>query len=73
MKQNLTPWFPGHIKPVRVGLYQQLSKANQTIGYQYWDGEQWGSWCYSPELAYEHRFYKVHKEYQNDDWRGIAK
>ena len=71
---KLTPWFPGHIKPKRVGVYQQLSAIEKRLGYQRWDGKKWSPWfskaedaaCYGRECA------PAAEEYQNDPWRGLA-
>jgi hypothetical protein len=72
-----TPWFPGHIKPVRVGVYQQRLSNNPDacIGYQYWDGGLWWWWRENPNDAYRSRMsdiYPIHK-FQNDSWRGLTK
>lgn len=41
-EQELTPWFPGDVKPVRVGLYQrEWDLAANLNDPDYWDGKQW--------------------------------
>ena len=65
-----TPWFPGHIKPVRAGVYQQKSHKG-LVGYQRWDGEQWRCWFRDINLADKSNF-TVHDSFQNDAWRGLA-
>lgn len=67
---KLTNWFPGYIKPVRVGVYQQLNGSGK-LGYQYWDGVRWHSWATLPELATDTCFWAA-EFYQNDSWRGLA-
>jgi hypothetical protein len=67
---KLTKWFPGHIKPVRKDVYQQM--AGPDLGYQYWDGKVWRGWLNTPEKAMLSRWAVPH-EFQNDDWRGVAK
>ena len=48
---SLTPWFPGDVKPVHIGVYQRDFGGLGNRKYAYWDGEHW-SWSEStPELA----------------------
>lgn len=71
---KLTPWYPGHIKPVRKGVYQLWSGTRDKIGYQYWDGAFWRSWYSTPETAFSARnSLAAGAMFQNDEWRGIAK
>lgn len=35
-----TPWYPAHIKPVRVGMYEIKFGGFVFSGY-YWNGEKW--------------------------------
>ena len=71
---KLTPWFLGTIKPVHIGVYQQMSIGFNNLGYQYWDGVLWHAWADTPEGAYKLRPPPaIHARYQNDDWRGVAK
>lgn len=72
MSEKLTPWFPGNVKPVRAGIYQQLSGFGKEIGYQRWDGKQWSVWCFSKEAA-ESTTSVAANFFQNDPWRGLAK
>ena len=67
-KPKLTPWFPGHIKQVRPGLYQQM--AEDELGYQYWTGAQWGPWSSDAAEAFQDR--KFPCWHQSDPWRGLA-
>ncbi len=70
MAEKLTTWFPGGIKPKRKGVYQQLFGTRGKVGYQYWDGRQWYSWCERPEHAQN----KIPAAncFQNDKWRGLS-
>lgn len=68
---KLTEWFPGHIKPVRPGVYQQLSAVDKTLGYQRWDGANWSSWYSTVEGAAKATDVAAHP-FQNDQWRGLA-
>lgn len=69
MKQKLTPWFDGTVKPVRVGVYQR--KYHNGIFYCYWDGKYFSSGTYSISGL-------VHKvrgmsPWQDLPWRGVMK
>lgn len=66
---KLTEWYPGHIKPSRVGVYQQF--CGNHIGYQLWDGKYWRGWWSNPIDAAESQW-TPGKEFQNDKWRGLA-
>jgi hypothetical protein len=71
---QLTPWFNGDTKPVRIGVYQQyVSHWTARIGYQYWDGSLWGGWAPTPKGAYGVRMHAVSPMWQNDPWRGLLK
>lgn len=60
---QLTDWFPPHIKPVHVGVYPI------GWGYAYWNGKRWGSSCSTPELAQKHSYYRY--AVQDKHWRGL--
>lgn len=68
---KLTPWFPGAIKPVRPGVYQQKSGGGHMVGYQRWDGMRWFLWIEDPDGAANQTFSAADGR-QNDDWRGLA-
>jgi len=68
MKQ--TQWYPGTIKPVRVGVYKQRNDAR--VGYQFWDLKRWHAWCETPEQAALATTI-AHDSFQNDPWRGLQK
>lgn len=68
---KLTPWFPGHIKPVHPGVYQQKSGVSDRIGYQRWDGRFWHKWHPTAEAAAQ-SYAPVTKIHQDDPWRGLA-
>ncbi len=67
---QLTPWFPGSVKPVRRGVYQQMCGLGKDLGYQLWDGEHWHSWCDTAEQAADKDFV-IPADLQNDPWRGL--
>lgn len=72
---NLTPWFPGNIKPIHTGVYQRnygksQIKELEDITYCLWDGENWKVWGFTVEDA----SLEVWKSsMQNLPWRGILK
>jgi hypothetical protein len=68
-KLKLTPWFPGHVKPVRVGVYERLydeeSGGPQALRCNF-DGLRWS-------VHLECSGDKSHVSgYQNLRWRGLA-
>lgn len=69
---QLTPWFPGYIKPVRKGVYMQMDSSGKRVGYQYWDGTHWCIWFLSTHDAASATT-RVADVYQNDNWRGIMR
>jgi thioesterase domain-containing protein len=47
MSKKLTPWFPGHVKPVHHGIYETDADTEDGAPcYQSWNGLWWG-WCSS--------------------------
>lgn len=67
MKEDqLTPWFPAEVKPVRKGLYM-TSMDNK--GYSWWSGKEWG-------IQYEDRMRAAFFSpgtcgSQQKQWRGL--
>jgi hypothetical protein len=55
-----TPWYPGSVKPVRVGLYEQKHYSVDCIEMYYWNGSVWEL----PTLP-------VECNDQNRPWRGL--
>lgn len=66
-KQELTPWFPAHTKPVRVGVYQ-VSDSYGHYWYCLWDGSSWSIARNTVRTAY--RSDHIRSLYQNREWRG---
>jgi hypothetical protein len=58
MTEQMTPWYPPEIKPVRVGVYKTWHRAIKKESY--WCGAVWRS-LRGYELAYQDRC-----------WRGLA-
>lgn len=54
-----TEWYPGKVKPVRVGLYQRKLKGGGVL-YSWWDGRVWMT---------ENRWRL--SVYQSIKWRGL--
>lgn len=70
---ELTPWFDGATqKPKRRGVYMLMSGSS--VGYQYWDGALWYPWRSDAErAAADHRRgMPASRQYQCDNWRGLA-
>ncbi len=76
MSDELTPWFPPHIKPVHVGVYETASATAEgnpldgSEGFQRWDGRVWGGFKASACEAYVEDGYV--SKFQNNCWRGLA-
>lgn len=69
---KLTPWFPGSVKPVREGVYQQMDGWGSLLGYQYWDGSYWHLWGPSIDSAVL-MYRNAHPSVcQDDKWRGLS-
>lgn len=70
-KPKLTPWFPGGVKPARVGIYER--EWPDLIGpfYARWDGFYWGL---SRKTVDEAIGAIDHWEIAHPDrrWRGLA-
>jgi hypothetical protein len=71
-KANLTPWYPGGVKPVHVGVYerQHAKRAYQTA-YSYWNGQHWCLLAKNIHEALENK--TIRSCWQEIDWRGLAK
>lgn len=73
---EFTDWFPGHVKPQRIGYYERYIRPEfeadpKPVGYNvlcceiaYWDGTHW---CRSDG----HEFFTL--TLQNEPWRGLTK
>jgi len=67
-KLKLTPWFPGHVKPVRDGVYEATHWGLACL--QHWNGTYWGRPGWSAKEATDNGGDKYC--YQNMEWRGLA-
>lgn len=71
---KLTPWYPGHVKPVRVGVYERDYADNlkcRRPRFCYWDGIAWN--CHGTTKEHAEIFKDTPSAYQFLEWRGIAK
>ena len=70
MKQKMTPWFDGDVRPVHVGMY--LRKYLDAVLFCRWNGRQWF-------LGYDGKNFdwaqktKYTSHYQCLPWRGLSK
>ena len=66
-KPKLTPWFPGSVKPVHVGVYQRTWKS---LPFSFWDGRQWLLAGYEKRDAMGHS--NIPSSAQSVPWRGLS-
>lgn len=73
MTDKLTPWYPPHIKPVRVGVYETDAFFEVVDGvavFQYWNGRYWGTYSGKEIKAATMSWWE--SKHQNVRWRGLA-
>lgn len=66
MKNQVTPWFAEHIKPVYIGFYERDYGLDTEEVADYWDGNRW--WIVP--------VYDLNKRIPSGclfPWRGLAK
>lgn len=68
---QLTPWFPGDLKPVRVGVYERKYDTTQTA-YCHFDGQNWRFGTTSLHFASDAASKRLSNA-QNLPWRGVMK
>lgn len=66
--QQLTPWFPGNVKPVHKGIYLRTNHNGRQF-YSKWDCEFWCA--YATNFAVAQEFTKA-SMFQDWKWRGLA-
>lgn len=71
MKPALTPWFPAHVKPKHIGVYQRGYIGQIHTRFWYWNGKYWevGGWEHADDAAKNPRG-KTSQTYLA--WRGLA-
>lgn len=67
--EQLTPWYPGDVKPVRVGVYQTKNQIDKGAVYQRWNGLFWCLCCDTPDRA---ATWDDQSLFQRSKWRGLA-
>jgi hypothetical protein len=66
MSKYLTPWFPVHITPVHIGVYEtEMEGVKWSKGFSFWNGKRWGDTQFLPGLALDT------VGLQNKKWRGL--
>jgi hypothetical protein len=66
-KLKLTQWFPGEVKPVRMGVYERKWPDGDRV-WTIWNGRNWGNSFLSPvDVRYVCRGIE-----QSIPWRGLA-
>ena len=66
--EDLTPWFPADVKPVRLGVYEvQMNNCR----FAYFDGERWG-WAFST-VRKANKDRHTTGAIQSKVWRGLNK
>jgi len=72
--EKLTKWYPGHIKPVREGVYERNYQDKEgkppCVLYCFWNGSWWGSFAMNSRTALEHPDAK--SPAQDLPWRDLA-
>jgi hypothetical protein len=68
-EKDLTPWFPGDVKPAHPGVYQRHYPSGDTW-YARWDGKKWHTFWGSVALAA--RDSCSVSGFQRLPWRGLA-
>jgi hypothetical protein len=64
-----TPWFPGTVKPMRVGVYER-EYGEYDFLYCRWDGKYWYACAMTPKQAEKAPGLSA---MQNLPWRGVMK
>lgn len=67
-EEDMTPWFPHHVKPVRPGVYEVKSWLGR---FAYFNGTRWGWAFQTKEKADRERC--TNDSSQAKDWRGLNK
>lgn len=70
--KNLTPWFPGDVKPVRPGVYITRLWESQGGMFAYWSGKHWGWRQPTAESAAAFGVSGHDRAEQSKQWRGLA-
>jgi hypothetical protein len=66
MSKKMTKWFPSHITPVNVGVYE--TDLAGYLGYSFWNGKYWSDTSIKLDME---RSTKRRRGMQNKEWRGF--
>lgn len=70
-KPELTPWFPPHIKPVHVGVWDVADGSHfRAPWFKKWDGRYWYTGGRTVSEANRVTEYSILEEFS---WRGLAR
>ena len=70
MSKKLTPWFPGDVKPVRVGYYERDWDGGGNaweVTPDFWNGDSWEN------VYFDGARDRAEYSRQDHPWRGLAK
>jgi hypothetical protein len=71
--RDLTPWFPGTVKPARPGVYERTDH-DEMWDFARWDGRRWMCGQLTPEeadtLVMHESMYQPHHGDTGFSWRG---
>lgn len=68
---DLTPWFPGNVKPVREGVYQRQIPLYGDA-YWVWNGARWLNGGYATPTSAKYHSGTSPSSEQCMKWRGLA-
>ena len=63
-----TPWYPGTVKPVRVGVYERWYPLSNEAFFSFWTGKFWRAGTKNINAT----FYERESDFQNFKWRGLT-
>lgn len=64
-----TKWYPAHVKPVHVGVYEiRFHTKPQVVVYSRWDGHEWRALATNKKLAAQVNEYA----WGTYPWRGLS-
>jgi hypothetical protein len=66
MSKKMTKWFPSHITPVNVGVYE--TELHGYLGYSFWNGEYWSDTSSKLDMPLH---FKERRGMQKKKWRGF--
>lgn len=70
-KRKLTPFYPGEIMPVWVGVYETLTQlGNEIVRFRYWNGKHWCVGAPNPKVAMLWKSFPLANHFPA--WRGLT-